>query len=337
MIQGLDHYFPRLRELPEGARIAVGGAIRDLLLGREPNDVDVECDDPLAVAQGLGRKVIQLGRGDLIAWRVVEGDHIYDFSPISSLGRRDFTINAIAVDLETGQLRDPHGGTRDIASRVVRMIDAKNFDDDPLRLLRAVRFAVTLDFAIDDATTEAIRARAAKINSVASERIEYELSVIFSARAFRRALRFLHFTALDVPLFGCELDASRFHADDVSLAGAYALLDGLKPVLHSVHLRREIATLRQLIDHHDRIALYDAGEQIAAQLPALLRALGRDDRVDMPDFSIRALLTGDEIAALTGVHRGPRLGAIKRALLEAQIRGELQTREEAEAYVRSSH
>jgi tRNA nucleotidyltransferase/poly(A) polymerase len=329
--------FPRLRDLPPQARIAVGGAIRDLLLGREPNDVDVECDDPLAVAQGLGRKVIQLGRDDLIAWRVVEGDHIYDFSPVSPLGRRDFTINAIAVDLATGELRDPHGGARDIASRTVRMIDAKNFDDDPLRLLRAVRFAVTLDFDVDEGTAEAIRARAGKIASVASERIEYELSVIFSAHAFRRALRFLHATALDVPLFGLALDPSMFHADDVSLAGAYALLDGLKPVLHGVHLRREIAALRQLVDHHDRIALYDAGEPIAAQLPALLRALGRHDGLDMPDFSIRALLTGDQIAALTGVDRGPRLGAIKRALLESQIRGEVQTRQEAEAYVRSSH
>ena len=136
----------------------------------------------------------------------------------------------------------------------------------------------------------------------------------------------------------------------MSLAASYTLLNRLKPAPHSaaatgplwdrlqpVHLRWEIATLRQLIDHHDRIALYDAGEQIATQLPALLRALGRDDRLDMPDFSIRALLTGDEIAELTGVERGPRLGAIKRALLEAQIRGEVQSRDEAEAHVRSSH
>src|SRR5207247_9152247 len=119
------------------------------------------------------------------------------------------TINAIAVDLASGELRDPFGGAHDIAARVVRMIDARNFDDDPLRLLRAVRFGVTLDFVIDDATLGAIRARAPKITSVASERIEYELSVIFSARAFRRALDLLHATAPDVPLFGYELDASR--------------------------------------------------------------------------------------------------------------------------------
>ena len=324
--------FPRLRDLPVGARLAIGGAIRDLLLGREPKDVDIECDDPLGVAQSLGRKVIQLGREALVAWRVVEGDAIYDFSPLSPLSRRDFTINAIAVDLATGELRDPHGGAQDIARRVVRMIEPKNFDDDPLRLLRAVRFALTLGFTIDDVTIAAIRARAATIASVAAERIEYELSAIFSAGAFRRALELLHATALDVPLFGRALDAAQFHADDVSLAAAYALLNRLQPV----HRRRDIAALQHLIDHHDRIALYDAGEGVAAHLPALLRALGRDDRLDLPDFSIRALLTGDEIATMTGVARGPRLGAIKRALLEAQIRGEVRTRQEAEAFVTAS-
>jgi tRNA nucleotidyltransferase/poly(A) polymerase len=332
LIEQLRVRFPRLRDLPPGARLAVGGAVRDLLLGRAPNDVDIECDDPLAVARSLGRKVIQLGRGDLVAWRVVEGDHVYDFSPLSSLSRRDFTINAIAVELTSGELRDPHGGAQDIARRVVRMIDAKNFDDDPLRMLRAVRFAVTLGFSIDDATIAAIRARAAAIAAVAAERIEYELSVVFSAGAFRRALELLHATALDVPLFGFALDASQFHADDVSLAAAYALLRHVPPG----PMAKEIAALQQLVDHHDRVALYDAGERVAAQLPALLRALGRDDRLDDPDFTIRALLDGDEIAALTGIDRGPRLGAIKRALLEAQIRGEVRTRAEAERFVTSS-
>ncbi|MEK6372624.1 MAG: hypothetical protein AABO58_08000 [Acidobacteriota bacterium] len=324
--------FPRLRDLPPGARLAVGGAIRDLLLDRTPNDVDIECDDPLAVAQSLGRKVIQLGRDELIAWRVVEGDRIYDFSELSPLGRRDFTINAIAVELATGELRDPFGGATDVAARVVRMIDAKNFDDDPLRLLRAVRFAVTLGFEIDAATADAVRARAAKINSVARERTEYELSVIFSAGVFRRAVELLHATALDVPLFGIDLYASRFHADDVSLAAAYALLRRVPPG----PIARDIAALQHLVDRHDRIALYDAGERVASQLPPLLRALARDDRLDVPDFSIRALLDGDAIAALTGLPTGPRLGEIKRALLEAQIRGEVATREEAEAFVRDS-
>jgi tRNA nucleotidyltransferase (CCA-adding enzyme) len=327
----LIELFPRLRDLPAGARLAVGGAIRDLLLGREPNDVDVECDDPLAVAQSLGRKVIQLGREGMLAWRVVDGDRIYDFSELSPLSRRDFTINAIAVDLATGETRDPHGGARDIEARLVRMIEAKNFDDDPLRMLRAVRFAVTLGFEIDDATLAAVRARAAKITSVASERIDYELSLIFSAGAFRRALALLRATAL------LEIDPSHVHADDVSLAAAYAVVArraaGMSPLedrLQPVHLRRDIAALQQLVEKHDRLALYDAGERVARQLPPLLRALGRDDTLDWPDFSIRALLAGDEIP----LPPGPRLGEVKRALLEAQIRGEVRSREEAVTFVR---
>jgi hypothetical protein len=131
-------------------------------------------------------------------------------------------------------------------------------------------------------------------------------------------------TGLDVPL---ELRTRDFHADDVSLTGAWALLVDEPP--------REAATLRRLIAQHDRLALYDAGEEIARQLPAVLRALGHDDTLDWPDFATRALLTGEEIAARTGLAPGKELGALKRALLEAQIRGEVRTREEAEQFTAS--
>ena len=132
----------------------------------------------------------------------------------------------------------------------------------------------------------------------------YELSVIFSANRFRRAVELLRATGLDVPLGAAH--GATFHADDVSLAGAYALLVDDPP--------RDAAALKRLIDHHDRIALYDAGEELARQLPAVLRALGRDDALDFPDFATRALLTGEEIARLTGLAPGKELGALKRAL-----------------------
>src|SRR6185503_4710988 len=94
-------------------------------------------------------------------------------------------------------------------------------------------------------------------------------------------------------------------------------------------LLRDVLALQHLIDHHDRLALYDAGEPVARQLPAILRALGRDDALDLPDFSIRPLLAGDEI----GIPPGPELGRVKRALLEAQVRGEVTSKEEARAFV----
>ena len=324
----LTRLFPALASLQDC--YVVGGAVRDLLLDRTPADVDVACLDPLAAAQSLGRKVIRLGDQEhLSAYRVVLPEHVYDFAGLldgdidADLARRDFTINAMAVDLAADALLDPHGGQRDLREGVVRMVHAENFDDDPLRTLKGVRMAVKYGMTIDAATLAAIRVRAPRIVEVAKERVTYELSVIFSANRFRTAVDLLRRTGLDAAL---GRRTREFHADDVSLAGAQALLYDDPPT-------REAAALQRLIEHHDRIALYDAGELLARQLPAVLRALGRDDALDVPDFSIRALLTGDEIASLTGLAPGAELGRIKRALLEAQIRGEVATREDAEEFV----
>src|SRR3954451_4977120 len=220
--------FPRLRTLPADAYV-VGGAVRDLIAGAAPADVDVACLDPLASARALGRNVIRIGREDhLSAWRVVDGPHVYDFAALldgsidADLARRDFTVNAMAVDLASGALLDPHDGRGDLARRLVRMIDASNFDDDPLRMLKAIRMALRFNFDIDAETLNAIRSRAERITDVSVERVAYELTVIFSANAFRRAVSLLRETALDVPLFG-SLD-HEFHADDVPLAAALALL-----------------------------------------------------------------------------------------------------------------
>jgi len=331
--------FPLLSKLPPDSYV-VGGAVRDLLLGAEPADVDLACDDPLACARTIRSRVIRLGSVDhLSAWRVVDGEHVYDFAETldhdidADLARRDCTINAIAVRLGDGELLDPHDGRGDLQRRVVLMIAAENFDDDPLRCLKLVRMASKLEFDIEPATIAAIRLRAARITSVAAERVTFELSIIFSCGRFRRAIDLLRETGLDAPLFGHMGD---FASDDVSLAGAYALVVE-NPKIYaktwrwSADLLRQVSALKQLIDSHDVVALYDAGEEVARQLPAVLRALGRDDRMTMPDFTIRALLTGEEI----GLPEGPELGRVKRKLLEAQIRGEVRTKEEATRFVRT--
>jgi hypothetical protein len=320
--------FPKLAQLPPNTE-AIGGAVRDVLLGAAPLDVDVECDDALACASSLG-KVITLGRGDLAVYRVVVDDRVYDFSRRTELSRRDFTINAIAVNLTSGEVRDPFDGGEDIRRRVVRMIHPRNFDDDPLRMLRAVRLAVRLDFNVDEPTITAIRRRAGRVVTVAAERVTYELHAILSASKFRRAIRLLNETALDEALFGYSIDPERFRDDDVSLAASYALLlrDPRQFAKHwrwSDALQRDVLTLQQLMRDPTPIALYHAGENLARQLPI---------RVQMPDFSIKPLLDGNGISALTAVPPGRRLGEIKRALLEAQLRGEVRTREEAEKMVR---
>jgi len=335
--------FPRLRDLPMHAYV-VGGAVRDLTLGAAPADVDVACLDPLACARALRRKVIRLGREEhLSAYRVVDGPHVYDFAALlhnridADLARRDFTINAMAVDLASGELLDPHDGRGDLTRHLVRMIDASNFDDDPLRMLKAVRMAVRFGFEIDTKTLDTIRIRASRIADVSVERVAYELTVIFSANAFRRAVSLLRETELAIPLFGRPLNAE-FHADDVPPAAALALL------VDDVHafakrwrlsdlLMREMQTLQRLTNLHSLLDLYDAGEPIARQLPPMLRALGRDDRIPFPDFSITPLLTGDEIAAIAAIEAGPRVGLLKRALLKEELEGRITTRDDAEQFV----
>lgn len=320
----------------------VGGAIRDLTIGRDPLDADVACNDPLSAARTICDRVIRLGGLEhLSAWRVVLPAHIYDFAELldhdidADLARRDFTVNAMAVHLAKDVLLDPHGGRADLDARLVRMVAASNFDDDPLRTLKGVRMAVKYGFAIEPATLDAIRARAPRILDVAVERVTYELSVIFSAGALHRAIVLLHKTGLAEPL---GIDVRMFRADDVSLAGAYALVVA-DPRSYAERWRwsdallHDVLTLQRLIEHHDRIALFDAGEDLAHQLPAVLRALQRDDRLDYPDFATRALLGGEEIAKLANVPPGKAVGALKRALLEAQIRGEVASRDQALAFI----
>ncbi|HYO78985.1 MAG TPA: hypothetical protein VE010_21155, partial [Thermoanaerobaculia bacterium] len=340
----LTRRFPKLTRLDADAYV-VGGAIRDLLLGREPADVDVAVNDPLAAAKKIRERVIRLGTEEhLSAYRVVDGDRVYDFAEILEhdldvdLTRRDFTINAMAVDLTRDVLLDPHGGERDVKEGVVRMVRASNFDDDPLRTIRGVRAALKYGMTIDAGTLDAIRVRAPRIAEMAPERVTYELSVIFASTNFSRALELLRAPELAEPLgFEWRSGNPAFPlSHEPTVAGAFALLiedprTYAERWRWSDSLLREVLTLQKLMQKHDRLALFDAGEAVARQLPPLLP----DVSLDWPDFAIKPLLTGNEIAALANIAPGKELGRIIRALLEAQVMGEVHSREEAEQFVTS--
>ncbi len=343
--------FPALTRLPAACHV-VGGAIRDLLSGNEPADVDVVAVDAESAAMTLGGRVVKLGRGELVAYRVLVGGVIYDLASRvgttveGDLARRDFTVDAIAVNLDSGELIDPHDGQGDLRQRSLRMIRPSNFDDDPLRLMKGVRLAVTLGFTLEESTAGAMRARAGSISKVAPERVTYELALALGCGRFRQAIALLRQTQLDVSLFGRELDPAQFHDDSISLAGALALLVD-DPGEHAQRwrwselLQRQVMAIRELLDTSPaalRVALHDAGAEVAKQLPGVLRALGRPAAAIPQDeafFAQRALLSGAEISELTGLAPGRALGAIKRSLLEAQLDGAVATVEEAETFVKN--
>jgi tRNA nucleotidyltransferase/poly(A) polymerase len=124
-------------------------------------DLDIACREPEAAARAYARRTVGAPfplserHG---AWRVALDDgRTVDFTPLregieSDLATRDFTINAIARALVNGEERDPFGGRRDVEARLIRAVSASVFDDDPLRLLRAVRLEDELGFRIEPET-----------------------------------------------------------------------------------------------------------------------------------------------------------------------------------------
>ncbi|HET7856300.1 MAG TPA: hypothetical protein VFL41_07565, partial [Gaiellaceae bacterium] len=147
----------------------VGGAVRDELLGREVVDLDIACREPERAARAYARRSggapfpLSERHG---AWRVaIDDGRTVDFTPLrdrieDDLATRDFTINAIAEPLGGGEPADPFGGRADLAERVLRAVAPRVFEDDPLRLLRAVRLEDELEFRLDPGTEGLVRAHA---------------------------------------------------------------------------------------------------------------------------------------------------------------------------------
>ncbi|MEB3148069.1 MAG: CCA tRNA nucleotidyltransferase, partial [Sphaerospermopsis sp.] len=181
-----------LEWLPQPAYM-VGGAVRDAILGRSREYLDLDFmipDDAVKVARAIAKHYhagfVLLDAERNIA-RVVFPHATADFaqqegdSLLTDLQRRDFTINAIAYNPHTQEIIDPLQGCADIEACLLRMISPQNLQDDPLRLMRAYRQAAQLGFTIEPTTQTTIRTLAADINKVASERVRVEISYLLDS------------------------------------------------------------------------------------------------------------------------------------------------------------
>jgi len=177
--------------LPESAYL-VGGSVRDALLGRKADYLDLDfvlAGTAVATARTIARHYqagfVVLDPENQIA-RVVFPQATVDFaeqvgdSLESDLHRRDFTVNAIAYHPHTEQVFDPLGGCADLERRMLRMIAPDNLADDPLRLLRAYRQAAQLGFSLDEQTRATIHQLAPLLGKVAAERVRGELDCLLS-------------------------------------------------------------------------------------------------------------------------------------------------------------
>jgi poly(A) polymerase len=202
-----------------GALFLAGGTVRDLVLEKSPQDIDLTiARDARQWARGLaaqtGGAYVILGRNEDAA-RVVAHGVTIDFSAfrqdaetiVEDLGLRDFTINALAVcldpllheaDSSLGELPvlDPTGGQQDLEHGLIRMAGPESFADDPLRLLRAFRFAAILGFRIEARTLACIQRQCGLIARPAPERIAHELDLIMASGNGHKTIRSMADTGL---------------------------------------------------------------------------------------------------------------------------------------------
>ncbi len=189
----------------------VGGGVRDQMLGRQTKDIDIiirlipipdlkkilkKCghfnqvgkafgvikfypneDRELEIDIALPRTEISTGTGhkDFL----VQSDPSLEIS--QDLKRRDFTINAMAINLETDEIIDLSNGKKDLKNKLIRTVFENSFVEDPLRMLRAIQFAARFDFNIAPETLEEMKTHAALISTVSPERIIIEINKLFDA------------------------------------------------------------------------------------------------------------------------------------------------------------
>ena len=213
----------------------IGGAVRDLLLGRASHDLDFGLSgDALAVARRIANKIgaayypldSERGAARLVIIHDDGTRDVLDFAAFrgetleADLRGRDFTLNAIALDVRTQELHDPLGGAADLRAKVLRACSPTSLSDDPIRILRAVRLAASFGFAILPETREAMKDAISGLSETSVERQRDELFKILEGKQAPTALRALEMLGV-LPELLPELsalkdaDQSAPHVDDV--------------------------------------------------------------------------------------------------------------------------
>jgi poly(A) polymerase len=261
----------------------VGGWVRDALLARsgaDERDLDFATDaHPAAVRRLLSgfasatwetgiafgtigaqrdgyRLEITTYRSEAYLPESRKPEVSYGESLEEDLSRRDFTVNAMALSVPQPALVDPFGGLGDLARRILRTPGRPEdaFTDDPLRILRAARFAAQLDFAVDPVVVDAMRTTAGRLQIVSRERIQVELSKLLCAPAPRRGIELLVDTGVMDHVLP-EVPRLRLAADPLHR--------------HKDVYEHTLTVLEQAI------ALEDAGPDLTLRLAALLHDIGK--------------------------------------------------------------
>ncbi|BBO93477.1 CCA tRNA nucleotidyltransferase [Desulfosarcina ovata] len=310
MDQLTDIRFDFLPDPPDGIYL-VGGALRDMLTGRTPLDIDLVVRGEITamatqLAERTGGRLVDLGKKGFPLFRIVSPAATIDITPMTGqsieadLQARDFTLNAMAYDLKAKRLIDCTGGLADIRRKVIRIVSPDAFVHDPARLVRAYRFAAELDFVLADATGEAIADHRHRIETVAGERIWAELIKILNTSRCAATFRLMAASGLLTAIFP-ELEPSigctqnRHHRFDVfehslravdCLETLLADFDRRFPDLATVARRAGLPGQAPLLKYS--ALLHDVGKPATRQIEA-------DGRVRFPGHAAKSALIAQTI------------------------------------------
>lgn len=265
----------------------VGGPIRDLLLGVECKDWDFVCRDARKAARQsastLRAKFIVLDDENRIYRVILHDGQTLDFAELQGetiqedLKRRDFTVNAMARQFPGGAILDPFRGQKDLRARVIRACSEKAFPEDPLRTLRAFRFAAQLHATIEPKTLRWVAKYASRLSSVSSERIREELIRMWKQPEAGAVLRPMDRSGVLGQIFpeieACRRTAVRYYGSGGVLKHSFETVDNLEWILKHDLSPAAAGYLEGLVGGYPRRAwlkwaafLHDIGKPATAKM-----------------------------------------------------------------------
>lgn len=376
---------PFVKKLKKHSQVyLVGGCVRDAYMGNEPKDIDLliegmNTDDIIRLLEPEG-KVDVVGKSFSVI-KFTYRDEIYDIavprkdrkigeghkgfevitdnvSVQEDLKRRDFTINAIAVNLNKISLIDLFGGTFDIEMKRIKAVDSKAFIEDPLRILRGIQFASRFDFDIEDETLDLMKKYSHLVSEISGERILDELNKIVNKGNCAYAYELIFKTDIDRVFFGQKMffETLSYRSDPVSFYHTLASYGNVDPYTFykdtlkgDTHVAKNIKALDDFMNKW-----YDTGVseeqkryllfQLFVKYPIAFFAdvIPREtERIiemmkakEIPMDTLDLHFTGDDIIHIKHVD-GKKVGEIKETMIKDALmnRYDWQSREKTLLYL----
>lgn len=349
----------------------VGGSVRDAFLNKDIKDIDL-------IVEGLTFSQIQelllsLGKVDIVG----ESFSIIKFKPFEKtfskepfdiaipridrkvnsghkgfdvitenvtvdedLKRRDFTINSIAVCLNTNEIKDPFNGLIDLQNKIIRATDKNAFIEDALRILRGVQFAARFNFVIEQETLQLMKDNVSLIDEISGERIYEELlKIVLKKGNISLSFKLINEIGIDKILFGNSIDVFNV-SDNLDIISFFYTLCDLAGVKPDEFLKRRLkidATLEKNLKVLDNIFqtlyLFESDADITYFLfksfekaPDLLSVTIFDSQIEKVILNIKnkvipsnfsdVLISGSDIMKLTGIKSGPKIGELKEIMIK---------------------